>query len=688
MSAFIPLNGWGVDTSPFHADELNAQQRAGVSRQADSAGRRGIRRYMPEQHRQFFTDQPFMVLGGVDANGQPWATVRASAPGFVSAPDARTLRIEGGVLAGDPLADGWQKGAMIGGLGLQPQTRRRNRVNGVVKSVQGQTLLVEVTQSFGNCAKYIQSRTPTFVEQGGADRLATQVELATQLSDADRALLARADTFFIASANLGEEAALARGVDVSHRGGAPGFVRVDDARTLTTPDYSGNNFFNTIGNLIHDPRAGLLFIDFATGDLIYLAVRAEVVWTGAELAAFDGAQRLVRFHIEEVRRSRGALPFRWSEVELAPQFVTAAGEAANTSPWQTLKVTDVVEETPSIRSFYFESMDDKPLPPYKPGQFLPIRVPVPHADTPLLRTYTLSDSHDPRRYRISVKREGAASGWLHDQVRAGMQIEAKKPAGSFTYDENSRRSVVFISAGIGITPMMAMLHHALNSSREGGAQAKRLFFFHGARSGGERPFSAHLKDLAMRYSALSVHLYDSAQLAGEVTAKGVSAGRVDINALKRVLPFDDYDFYLCGPESFMRDIYEGLRGLSVADERIRFEAFGPATVKRTAAIATEAAWAATPDTTSVPVTFTRSARTVPWSPRDGSLLELAEAQGIAAPSSCRSGMCGTCSTRLLSGQVRYEGEVEAVVQPDSTLICMARPVTGDLSASAGVVLDL
>ena len=92
-----------------------------------------------------------------------------------------------------------------------------------------------------------------------------------------------------------------------------------------------------------------------------------------------------------------------------------------------------------------------------------------------------------------------------------MQIEAKRPAGSFTYDENSPRSVVFISAGIGITPMMAMLHHALNSSREGGAQAKRLFFFHGARSGGERPFSAHLKELAMRYPALSVHLYDSAQ---------------------------------------------------------------------------------------------------------------------------------------------------------------------------------
>lgn len=321
MSTLIPLNALGAETSPFHAGERAAQQRAGVSSLAESAGQRVIRSYMPEQHRQFFAGQPFMVFGGVDANGQPWATLRAGKPGFVSSPDARTLRIEGGVLPGDPLAGRWQQGAMIGGLGLQPQTRRRNRINGVVSSVEGETLLVDVTQSFGNCAKYIQSRTPTFVEPGAGLR-SMPPEMATQLSDADRALLTGADTFFIASANLDEEAGLARGIDVSHRGGAPGFVRIDDANTLTTPDYRGNRFFNTIGNLIHDPRAGLLFIDFATGDLIFLVVRAEVVWDGAELAAFEGAERLVRFHIDEVRRSRGALPFRWSDVEFAPQFAS------------------------------------------------------------------------------------------------------------------------------------------------------------------------------------------------------------------------------------------------------------------------------------------------------------------------------------------------------------------------------
>lgn len=323
LSTFTPLDGWGADTSPFHAAELVAQQRAGVRAQAEAVGRRGIRRAMPDQHRQFFAEQPFMLFGGVDAQGQPWATVRAGTPGFVSSPDARTLRIEGGMLPGDPLTGHWQKGAMIGGLGLNPSTRRRNRINGVVTSVEGETVTLEVSQSFGNCAKYIQSRTPSRVERS-ADESPDSPTIATQLSEADRALLAAADTFFIASANLSEEAQLARGADVSHRGGVPGFVRVDDALTLTTADYSGNRLFNTLGNLIHDPRAGLLFIDFASGDLVYVAARAEIVWDGAELAAFEGAQRLVRFHVQEVRRSRGALPFRWSAAEFAPQFASAA----------------------------------------------------------------------------------------------------------------------------------------------------------------------------------------------------------------------------------------------------------------------------------------------------------------------------------------------------------------------------
>ncbi|AYZ63744.1 pyridoxamine 5'-phosphate oxidase [Burkholderia multivorans] len=315
----VALPGWELDVSPFHAGELAVQQRAGVADAASAVGLRGIRRFMPDQHRAFFAQLPFFVLGGVDPEGQPWATLRVGAPGFATSPDAHTLRIAGDALPGDPLADAWRPGAPLGGLGIQFDTRRRNRVNGVVQAVDGSNALtVAVEQSFGNCAKYIQSRTPVLDPRG--DAAPPRLERSARLSDADRVLLAQADTFFVASANLSAEAGAARGVDVSHRGGMPGFVRVDDDATLTTPDFSGNRLFNTLGNLLLDPRAGLLFVDFERGDLVHVAARAEIVWDGPLVASFEGAQRVVRYRVQEVRRSAAVMPFRWSPVEWAPQF--------------------------------------------------------------------------------------------------------------------------------------------------------------------------------------------------------------------------------------------------------------------------------------------------------------------------------------------------------------------------------
>jgi uncharacterized protein len=326
-----PPSGWPAAESPFHVGELAAQERAGVRERMDLVARRGIRDYMPEQHRRFFAEQPFMVLGGLDASGQPWATLRFGQPGFVSTSDERTLRISGRAPVGDPLAGAWQVGALIGGLVIQPATRRRNRVNGVIAALDEDSITVAVTQSFGNCAKYIQSRTPTFDGALDAPEVINEPVVSPVLSDGGRALIGRADTLFIASANTANEAGLARGVDVSHRGGKPGLVRVDDDRTLTLPDFSGNLFFNTIGNLIYDPRAGLLIADFDNGDLLFVAGDAEVIWEGAELQSFEGAERLLRFHVREVKYSRHAMPLRWSAVQYAPQLAKTGSWDARAS---------------------------------------------------------------------------------------------------------------------------------------------------------------------------------------------------------------------------------------------------------------------------------------------------------------------------------------------------------------------
>ncbi|MGN6234286.1 MAG: pyridoxamine 5'-phosphate oxidase family protein [Trinickia sp.] len=316
-TTIVELNSPHRD-SPFHAGEREAQARAGFTGSADSAGR-SIRDYMPDQHRLFYAQLPFMIVGGADHAGQPWATIRIGQPGFVSSPDSRTLRIAGTTLPGDPLAGAWHPGALFGGLGIELPTRRRNRINGIVTATDDATLTVSVSQSFGNCAKYIQARTPEWT--GFPARADTSVPLThSTLSDEDRALLARADTLFIASMHDAPDAGAARGVDVSHRGGMPGFVHVEDARTFAIPDYAGNRFLNTIGNLVTSPRAGLLFLDFQTGDVLYVAADAEIVWGGSVLNEFEGAQRVIRFRVRETRRSAGVLPFCWTAPEYARQF--------------------------------------------------------------------------------------------------------------------------------------------------------------------------------------------------------------------------------------------------------------------------------------------------------------------------------------------------------------------------------
>ncbi|WCM23017.1 pyridoxamine 5'-phosphate oxidase family protein [Paraburkholderia bryophila] len=683
---FIPLADLSSGGSPFHAGELAVQARAGVVDFANSVGRRSIRTEMPEQHQLFFAERPFMVLGGIDAAGQPWATLRVGTPGFVSALDARTLRIAGSALPGDPLAGTWRVGSMIGGLGVQPETRRRNRVNGVITSLDDNAVTLKVSQSFGNCPKYIQSRTPSFIARDAAEPMLPPSR-SSALSEADRVLLQNADTFFIASANGADDAGSARGVDVSHRGGMPGFVQIDAAGTLTVPDFSGNRFFNTLGNLVHDPRAGLLFVDFASGDLVYIAVDAEIVWEGAEVAKVAGAERLMRFHVREVRRTPGVLPFRWSPVEYASQFASMRSEPAAVKAenpanvWHTFNVVDVQEETPAIRSFYLQAADGRTLPAFEPGQYLPIRIPVTGGDQPLVRTYTLSAASDGLRYRISVKREGVASTWLHEHATVGTQLQARTPRGAFTFDAASTRPAVLLSAGIGITPMTAILH-SLIAARS----TRPVYFIHGARTSQDRPFANVLQQIASAHPPVAVHLLNSAGDSSVAAPDGTRAGRVEIGMVKRLLPFDDYDFYLCGPAAFMSDLYNGLRALTVPDERIRFEAFGPASVKRTpTASAASAPTAATVPAHTAEVIFARSQRTVQWSAQSGTLLELAEANGIPVESSCRIGECGTCSTRLQKGRVAYQGEVAADIEPGCALLCVGRP---DAAQSGPVVLDL
>lgn len=308
--------GWSHPESPFHRGEMVIQERVGVRAKMEAQGRRVIRNYLTEQHRQFFAQLPFLIAGTADDQGHPWASILVGEPGFLSTPNDRTLQVTTKPLFGDPLTKTLVADADIGLLGIELSSRRRNRLNGTVKAVTSAGFIVQVGQSFGNCPQYIQART---VERTDGLNLTAPkpIDSIQTLGKLERALIT-ADTFFIATAFRGDDSNPVQGVDVSHRGGKPGFVRVDDDRTLTFPDFSGNLHFNTIGNLLLDPHAGLLFIDFAQGDLLYLTGTAEVIWDSDEMQAFMGAERLIRFHLFEGHRVEGSLPRRWSKPDYSP----------------------------------------------------------------------------------------------------------------------------------------------------------------------------------------------------------------------------------------------------------------------------------------------------------------------------------------------------------------------------------
>ena len=302
-------------SGPFHRGEREMQTLAGVRDRMDQRAGRAIRDFMPEQHRAFFAALPLLSLAVCDREGWPAATILAGAPGFAASPDPRTLRIEMPPDLASPPGAAIGPGVSVGLLGIALATRRRNRLNGRVARTDARGFDVAVVQSFGNCAQYIQAREIGPAPPGAAaPGAAGNVDRLAALDGPARRLIVGADTMFVASADRpGADAA----IDISHRGGRPGFLRLD-GEVLTVPDFAGNHYFNTLGNFRTNPRAALLFPDFATGALLHLSGIVELVEGSTEVAAFRGAERLWRVRVTAAWRHSDALPRGWSAPELAP----------------------------------------------------------------------------------------------------------------------------------------------------------------------------------------------------------------------------------------------------------------------------------------------------------------------------------------------------------------------------------
>ena len=539
--------------SPFHMGEQEVQERLGV-RDIEGWARKVIRPFMPDQHRDFHTALPFLVAAALDDQGRPWATLLTGPEGFITSPDPRSLILDGVTLENYPLKGALSSGAHLGLLGIDLASRRRNRINGRVDTDGENRLIFDVDQSFGNCPQYIREREWVRVEAGPAE----SHETLDRLGPRQRAWISAADTFFIASGHVAGETNPANGMDASHRGGEPGFVQVINDRQIQFPDFAGNNHFNTLGNIVVNPKVGFLFVDFPTGSLLQLTGRASIDWDSDAVSKIPGARRIVTVDIDEIRDRRFAVPLRWDE---RAEFV------------RSLRLIEKSPESEEITSFVFEARDGAPLPIFEAGQYLPIELSEPGIEGSISRTYSLSGAPGTDRYRISVKREpkGMASRYLHDHVDVGAIIDARHPTGEDLVLPPGHGPVALISAGVGITPMMSLLHALADENGE-----HPVWFIHGARNGAHHIMAEETRDLAQGRENVHLHFaYSRPDIEDEIGRDYDTRGRVKGRLVMDLVAAPDAHYLICGPTAFMADIQDALESNGVPPERIHTESFGP-----------------------------------------------------------------------------------------------------------------
>jgi uncharacterized protein len=350
--------------------------------------------------------------------------------------------------------------------------------------------------------------------------------------------------------------------------------------------------------------------------------------------------------------------------------------------WNGFRKFEIVrkeQEGGGICSFYLQPHDQKPLPQFHPGQYLTFQLPIPGQRKPVIRCYSLSDSPlHPEYYRVSIKKlppprdkpeapPGLSSTYFHEQLDEGDIVDVKAPSGHFYLDMAKQNPVVLIGGGVGLTPVLSMM----NAICETGSK-REVWFFYGVRNASDHIMRSHFDRIKKEHDNVRIFVCYSDPTPEEQQGREYDYGnRISVDWMKTVLPSSNYEFYLCGPPPFMEALVKGLEAWGVPEKDIKFEAFGPATVKRTPAAQASAAEAAT--AMAIQVTFAKSGKTCAWTPEAGPLLDFAEENGIAIDFGCRAGNCGTCLTAIKSGDITYVNPPGNPPEAGSCLTCISVP---------------
>jgi ferredoxin-NADP reductase/MOSC domain-containing protein YiiM/ferredoxin len=451
-----------------------------------------------------------------------------------------------------------------------------------------------------------------------------------------------------------------------------------------------------VGIRMNDPRIPALLVSHRRPGFYFRVLQEGEVQAGDEIITLaSGPEQMTVAEVDALLYLPGhprqqllralripALSPGWQEsfralVEAEPGSGNAGLATASPPPawpgFRRLTVTGIERESDSVISIRLDDPDGAPLPPVRPGQYLTLRLQPDNKQRSVLRNYSLSGPPDAGYYRITVKREhaGAASGYLHTRLRVGAQLEIAAPRGTFILDSTAA-PVLLISAGIGATPVLAMLHTLATEHTE-----REIWWLHGARSSRDHSFAAEARALLASVPNVHAHVCYSRPGTDDVEGRDFdSAGRLNASLLVELAPPGDAEAYLCGPIPFMEEISAGLAAMGIDASRIHTEPFGPAPGLTPGIAATPARTphppAARPGNGPT-IEFARSNLAIPWSSDYTSLLELAEACDVPVRWSCRTGVCHTCETTLIAGELDYSPDPVEPPADGSALICCSQP---------------
>ena len=387
------------------------------------------------------------------------------------------------------------------------------------------------------------------------------------------------------------------------------------------------------------------------------------------------------------RRQYKTLGEKTHRTETPDKFIqpahSSAEPATSNLSWEGFKEfivqrREIEDNNNAVCSFYLVPVDGNPLPIFKPGQFLTFKLQIEDPDShelkSVVRCYSLSDAPRSEHFRVSIKRipapanqpdvpPGLSSSFFHDHIQEGSRLMVKAPSGHFHLMEEEPLPIVLIGGGIGITPMLSILNTVLENGIN-----REIWLYYGVCNGDEHIMKEHLQTLAKTYTNFHLHVCYSSPNESDV--EGVDyqhSGWVAIPLLRTTLKLQHYQFYVCGPKPMMETLVPGLEDWGVDKDDIFYESFGPASlIKHEKAERTTA-------TQPITVTFSRSGKSIPWNPASDSLLEFAEANDIEVNSGCRAGSCGSCQTKMKTGEVDYNQEPDADIEPGNCLLCISTP---------------